>query len=145
MRDLSSDENSNQMTSFRVSMDSGSTESIIFIFNRLNPSDSFWGRLKAQVNSVKIIDTNHESASQMHVQDWLTNILVGTGLRGFRGCRTFREMGTVRHPNRGNCYITAPQESHTQSRCGVSVAQLGGPVWRKDSARRASWLMDSLP
>lgn len=60
MRGLSSDENSNQMTSFRVSMDSGSTESIIFVSKRLNPSDSFWGRLKALVNSVKIIDANHE-------------------------------------------------------------------------------------
>lgn len=140
MRGLSSDENSNQMTSFRVSMDSGSTESIIFVSNRLNPSDSFWGRLKAQVNSVKIIDTNHE---RQRITDACAG-LAGTGLRGFRGCRTFREMGTVRHPNRGNCYITGPHESHTQSRCGVSVAHLGGPVWRKDSAHRDSWLMDWL-
>lgn len=80
--------------------------------------------------------------SEMQVQDWLTSNLLGMGLRGFKGCGAFREMGLVCHPNGGNFCITAPCELHTQR-----VWEECSPPWRTGPEKRfSSWgqLADGL-
>ena len=92
------------MANFRALIKSENTDHVIFIFSRLNPFDSFGGRLKAQISSVKsrykssetdsiIPDASAGSADQ-HL-GW-------PGAEGFPGIRsrTVPEKQEWRSPNR---------------------------------------------
>ena len=144
---LSPDENSKQVAEFRVPTEPGSTDSIVFIFNRLGPFDSFWGRLKAQASLAEIIDPNHETVSNTDACAGLAGQCPGwPRTEGFPGrgkapgegeqSDTLEEGTTV--------LLHSPHLLQIQRRCQVSVVHHGRPVSREDALTGNSWLMDWL-
>lgn len=144
------------LTRWQVSGGPWSTEAWIVLFSFLMdctpPIPSGAGerlRLRHGKSQTCVV---RDSASQMRVQDWLTDILVGPRTEGhpgmweFQCCNrdSFREVGRLHHPKGRDCCITAPRESHTQGRFRVSVVHLGRPGWKEDSVHGDSWLMDWL-
>lgn len=128
--------------------ESGSKDSIVFIFNRLGPFDSFWGRLKARASLVEIIDPNHEKVS-------ITDACAGLAGQRPGWPRTEGFPGHGKVPGEGEQPVTLvagtsallhpPHLLQIQRRCQVSVVRSGRPISREDALTGNSWLMDWLP